>query len=242
MAFLFAIIMHVSPAMAQAELNAYFGTAIEDSQIDGVIGDEWSDAGNFTGVKINPQGSSNIIVKNDGVNLYVAIQFTADSSNPWVAIMFASAGHMTTNADGAVFGDDSYFANSYSDVRFGGPGIVNQDSVQNGKGAILVDSQNLVTLELKKPLNSGDTAGSDIAWTTGNTYSLTVMWDTNGGGSSGGLVNHYNGALTSKTLLINANVIPEFPAAIVLTTLAALLVSAFILKKKHVLTRNLSLR
>ncbi len=227
----FVMVAYVSTAIAQPELNAYFGVPIEDSQIDGIIGEEWSDAGNFSGITINPQGSSNIIVKNDGENLYAALQFTVDSDNPWVAIMFASAGHMTTNVDGAVFGDDRLSANGYSDVRFGGPGIVSPDPDQNGKGAILVDSQNIVTIELKKPLNSGDSTGRDIAWATGNTYSLTIMWDTNGAGSNGGSVSHYNGALTSKTLFISTSVIPELPALLVLAILAALLFSAVILKR-----------
>jgi hypothetical protein len=235
---LIAVVVRVNAVQAQTDLNAYSGSTIEDSQIDGVIGDEWSDAGNYTSVAINPQGTANILVKNDGANLYIAIKFTADSGNPWLAIMFADAGHMTAGADGAVFGDDRFSADGYTDVGFGGAGIVDADAAQNGKGAITVDSQNRVAVELKKPLDSGDSAGKDIAWSTGNTYSVTVMWDTNGAGSSGGSVNHYNGALTAKTMLVNADAIPEFPAALILAILAATIVFAVILKKKNVLTRS----
>ncbi len=238
LALLVAAVVRVNPVQAQSDLNAYSGTAIADSQIDGAIGDEWSDAGSYTGVAINPQGTAAIHVKNDGENLYVAIEFTADSSNPWVAIMFADAGHMTAGADGAVFGNDDFSANGYKDTFFGGAGIVAPDAAQNGTGAINVDSQNRVTVELKKPLNSGDSAGKDIAWSTGNTYSVTIMWDTNGIGSSGGSVNHYNGALTAKTLLVNAEPIPEFPTALILAFLAAALVTAAFLKKKRGSTRS----
>jgi hypothetical protein len=234
---LFAAVVRVNPVQAQADLNAYSGTAIADSQIDGAIGDEGSDAGSYTGVAINPQGTADIYVKNDGENLYIAIELTADSDNPWVAIMFADAGHMTAGADGAVFGNDDLSANGYLDTFFGGAGIVGADTTQNGKGAITVDQQNHVTVELKKPLNSGDSKGRDIAWSTGNTYSVTIMWDTNGAGSSGGSVNHYNGALTAKTLLVNAEAIPEFPAALILVTLAATLAAAVFLKKRG-LTRS----
>jgi hypothetical protein len=238
LALLIAAIAQTNPVQAQPDLNAYSGSAIADSQIDGVIGDEWSDAGNFTGVAINPQGTAGILVKNDGANLYMAIEFTADSGDPWMAIMFADAGHMTAGADGAVFGDDRFSADGYTDVAFGGAGIVFADAVQNGKGAIAVDAQNHVTVELKKPLDSGDSAGKDIAWSTGNTYSVTIMWDSNGAGSSGGSVSHYGGTLTAKTLFVNADAIPEFPAALVLAVLAATLVLAVALKKKHGLARS----
>jgi len=234
---LVAAVARVNPVQAQADLNAYSGTPIEDSQIDGAIGTEWSDAGSYTGVAINPQGTADIHVKNDGENLYIAIQLTADSNNPWVAVMFADAGHMTAGADGAVFGNDDLSANGYKDAFFGGAGIVGADTTQNGTGAITVDSQNRVTVELKKPLNSGDSRGRDIAWSTGNTYSVTIMWDTNGAGSSGGSVNHYNGALTAKTLLVNAEAIPEFPPTLILAALVATLISAVILKKRG-LTRS----
>jgi hypothetical protein len=238
LALLTAALVYVNPVQAQPDLNAYSGTAVSDSQIDGVIGTEWSDAGNFTGVAINPQGTANILAKNDGTNLYIAIEFTADSNNPWVAIMFADAGHMTASTDGAVFGNDDFSANGYTDASFGGTGVVTADSTQNGKGTITVEPQNHVIVELKKPLASGDSNGKDIDWTTGNTYSVTIMWDSNGVGSSGGLVSHYSGSLTDKTLLINTNAIPEFPAALLSAVLAAGLVSALILKRKNFSAHN----
>lgn len=235
---LYVSLVYISPVQAQPDLNAYSGTAIADGQIDGSVGSEWSDAGSFTGVLINPQGTADIFLKNDGENLYVAIEFTADSSNPWLAIMFADAGHMTGSTDGALFGNDAFSANGYMDAYFGGAGVVIADAAQNGLGAINVDNDDHITVELKKPLNSGDSAGKDIDWSVGNTYSLTIMWDTNGAGSSGGSVNHYEGSLTDKTLVINANAIPEFPAAFLLVVSAAGLASTLIFRRKNVSVHN----
>ena len=77
------------------------------------------------------------------------------------------------------------------------------DSLQNGKGAIVVGSGNTVTIELKKPLNSGDTVGKDIAWVPGNVSSMVMVWDTDGGGSSGGMADHTGGTTpTPRTILI----------------------------------------
>ena len=111
---------------------------------------------------------------------------------------------MDAGADGALFGDDSYSANGYVDIRFTSGTSIQQDATQNGKGAISVGGGNIVTIELKKPLNSGDSAGSDIAWQAGNVYNLVIAWDSNGGGSSGGTTNHRSATPIARTILIGA--------------------------------------
>lgn len=221
----------VQPVNAQFDYNAFLGSPISDGEIDGVIGNEWNDA-DISDVIIEPQVMAEIRTKHDGTYLYVAVQFTADSSNPWVAIQFESSAHMASGADGALFGHDEFGANEYRDISLGGLGSISIDSVQDGVGEINVGESNLVTVELKKPLNSGDSAGDDINWNVGNTYTLIIIWDSNGGGSSGGDTSHRSGSTVNKTIYINTDEIPEFSSltlAGALITVAGLIV---ILKKR----------
>lgn len=187
-----------------ADLIAQKGAAIADSSIDGNIGTEWNDARTYSNIPITPSGTASIWVKNDGTNLYVAVQFTADSNNPWVAFQFGATGCMDAGADGALFGDDNFAASGYVDIKFTSGSSVQQDTTQNGKGAINVGAGNVVSVELKKPLNSGDSAGGDITWAVGSTYSLVIAWDSNSGGSSGGTANHRSTTPIARTTQIGA--------------------------------------
>jgi hypothetical protein len=222
----------ITPVSAQPDFNAFSGNSIDDSAIDGTIESEWDDAGNYTSVAISPQGTADIWTKQDGTYLYMAVRFTADSNNPWVAFLFGGTACMQSGADGALFGNDDYAANGYRDIWFGGIGIIFIDASQDGKGAITVDSLNLVTAELKKPLSSGDSAGKDIAWVEDSTYAMIIMWDSNGGGSSGGSVSHSNGPLRERNILINSNVIPEFSGLMFAALLVATTISAIVLKRR----------
>ena len=224
--------MTVGPVYAQADFNSYLGDAISDGEIDGVIGSEWDDAGNYPDTAIEPTGTAEVWTKNDGTYLYIAMQFTADSNNPWVAFQFDSTNHMSSGADGAIFGHDGVGANEYRDISFGGFGVISSDVSQDGVGAINVGGSNLVTIELKKPLNSGDTAGSDIEWTIGNTNTLIIMWDSNGGGSSGGTSGHTSGFGGDKTVFINTEVIPEIQGLALFAALVAIAVAVIILRKR----------
>lgn len=191
------------PIPAGVDFAAIKATAIPDAQIDGTIGTEWNDAKHYTNIPINPQGTAEIWTKNDGVNLYFAIRFTADSNNPWLTLELGSAGIHNTGADLGVFGDDNLSPNGYSDASFATAASVKADSIQNGVGAITVGAGNVITIELKKPLNSGDTTGKDISWAIGGTYTMVIAWDSNGGGSSGGKVDHTGGTTpTARTIFI----------------------------------------
>jgi hypothetical protein len=222
----------VEPAYAQSDFDAFLGNPISDGEIDGVIGSEWDDAGNYPDIAIEPQGTAEVWTKNDGTYLYLALQFTADSANPWVAFQFDSTSHMSSGADGAIFGHDRLGANEYRDISFGGVGSISSDSTQDGVGSIQVDNSNLVTVELKKPLDSGDSAGADIDWTVGNTYTLIIRWDSNGGGSSGGDSSHLSGPARDRTIFVNTEEIPEFSVLTLLVALAAVSSIVVILKKK----------
>ena len=222
----------ITPVSAQQDFDAYSGAAIDNSAIDGTIGSEWDDAGSYTNVAISPQGTADIWTKNDGTYLYMAVRFTADSNNPWVALLFGGTACMQSGADGGLFGNDNYAANGYRDISFKGFTEISVDASQDGTGAINVDSSNLVTVELKKPLNSGDSDGKDIAWAEGSTYALIIMWNSNLYGTSSGSVTHSDGPIADRTIFINSNAIPEFSALMFTVLLAATAISAFLLKRR----------
>jgi hypothetical protein len=221
----------IKPVSAQYDFNAFLGNSIANTEIDGTIGNEWNDAGNYTNVAINPQGTAEIWTKHDGTYIYIAIRFTADSDNPWVALQLGNTDCMTPNADGVLFGHDGQAANGYRDISFGGYGDISADSAQDGTGAMTVSASTVVTVELKKPLNSGDSEGKDVEWSEDNTYALVIMWDSDGGGSSGGSVSHKTGTPTARTMFINPDVIPEFPGLIFLAVLAAMAIATLIFKR-----------
>ena len=217
---------------AQHDFDAFLGNTISDNEIDGAIGSEWDDAGNYTDVAIAPQGTAEILTKHDGTYLYMAVRFTADSDNPWVSFLFGETTCMAADTDGALFGHDSYAANGYRDIFFNGFTSISVDASQDGTGAMTVDSSNLVTVELKKPLSSGDFDGKDVAWTEKSTYALIIMWNSNSYGASGGSVTHSEGSLTDRTILINSDAIPEFPGLMFTAILVATAISAFLLRKR----------
>jgi hypothetical protein len=222
----------ITPVSAQHDFNAFLGNPIDDNEIDGAIGIEWDDAGNYTNVSISPQGTAEIWTKHDGTNLYMAVRFTADSNDPWVALLLGGTTCMTADTDGALLGHDIYAANGYRDISFAGFRPVGVDASQDGKGAITVGSSNLVTVELKKPLSSGDSAGKDIAWMEDNVYALIIMWNSNLYGASGGSVTHSDGPPMERTILINSSVIPELPGLMFAAVLAAIAISAILLKRR----------
>ena len=222
----------VEPVYAQFDFNAYLGKSVLDEEIDGIIGSEWDDASNYSEISIAPQGTAEIWTKHDGTFLYIAMKFMADSSNPWVGIQYERTNHMSSGADGALFGHDRIGPNEYRDISFGGFGSISTDSIQNGIGAIQVGDSNLVTVELKKPLNSGDSAGNDIEWVAGNLYTLIIRWDSNGGGSSGGNSSHLSGSFEDRTILINMDEIPEFSGLTLFVVLIAFTIIVIILKRQ----------
>jgi len=133
---------------------------------------------------------------------------------------------MTPDTESALFGNDGQAAKGYRDISFGCYGDIPADSTQDGIGAMIVSATNLVTAELKKPLNSRDSEGKDIEWSEDNTYALVIMWDSDGGGSNGGNVGHKIGIPTARIMFINPDVIPEFPGLIFLAVLAAITIAS----------------
>jgi len=85
---------------AQFDFNAFFDTPISEGEINGIIGNEWDDAANYPGIVIEPQATAEIWTKHDETYLYIAMQFTADSFNPWVGFQFAVSNHMSSALTG----------------------------------------------------------------------------------------------------------------------------------------------
>jgi hypothetical protein len=153
----------VELGVGQPEFTAYGGSLVSDAQIDGVIGSEWDDAGKYLNASIFGNRTADVWLKHDNENLYLAYRFQADSNDPWTAVELTRNGCMVPNVDGVLFGHNEYSADGYQDMYFVGIGSIRMDTVQDGKGTIAVDSSNVVTVELKKPLDSGDSAGFDMA-------------------------------------------------------------------------------
>jgi len=194
---------------AQSDFTVSIGNTINDSNIDGIIGEEWDDVTSYTNIEISPQGNAQIWIKHDQNHLFLAVQFEADSNNPWVALQLGDPNCMTSNTDGAIFGHDDLSPNGYQDISFGGFGVIKSDMSQDGNGAIDISTSNTVTIELKKPLNTQDNDGRDIQWFEDNIYALIVMWDSNGGGSSGGNTGHTANSPNPKTIYIQPQATPS---------------------------------
>jgi hypothetical protein len=208
------LVISANSVYAQSDFIMFLGTTINDNEIDGIIGQEWSDVTSYSNIEINPNGNAQVWIKHDQTHFYIAIQFQADSNNPWVAFQLDNTECMTSNTDGALFGNDNQAPEDYIDISFGGIGVISSDSSQDGIGAIEISTSNVITVELKKDINSGDLSGNDIQWSENNTYSLVIMWDSDGSGSSGGNANHRASALIGRTVFFNPEIIPEFSGLI----------------------------
>ncbi|MFQ5822302.1 MAG: hypothetical protein ACE5I5_20190 [Candidatus Heimdallarchaeota archaeon] len=219
------------PVSAAVDFVAYKAiTTISDAEIDGTIGTEWDDAGHLTGVAIDPQGTAEVWTKHDETSLYIAINFTADSNDPWVGIQLGGTDCMDADIDLALFGDNNYAADGYKDMYFTAGYGVAEDTVQDGVGAITAVG-NVITIELKKPLNSGDE--KDNAWSVGDTYKLIIDWDSDGGGNSGdGSANHRAGGPIVNNIYINPDEIPEFPGLMLVVVLIAVLIPVILFTRK----------
>jgi hypothetical protein len=218
---------------AEEDCDAFYGSSIPDDKIDGTIGPEWDDAGTFTNVPISPFGIATLRAKQDGTFVYIALKFVADSENPWVCFQLGPSFCMSSAADGALFGDDALSANGYVDIYFTESAGVARDSIQDGKGAIIVNASKFVFVELKKPLNSGDAEGKDIGWGNDSNGNIQIFWDSDGGGSSGGIANHAAGTQSQRTMRINSQPVPEFTNLTLVLCMAVIVIPAIMLKKRQ---------
>jgi len=203
------LLISITFVSAQSDFTVSKGNTINDSNIDGIIGEEWDDVSSYNNIEISPQGNAQIWIKHDQTHLFIAVQFEADSNNPWVALQLGDPNCMTSNIDGALFGHDDLSPNGYQDISFSGFGIISSDLSQDGNGAIDISTSNTVTIELKKPLNTQDNDGRDIQWSEDNNYALIIMWDSNGGGSSSGSTGHTANSPNPKIIYIEPQATPS---------------------------------
>jgi hypothetical protein len=231
--FLVSTCVTIGSVSAQPDFDAVLGNPIAESDLDGTIGAEWNDASSYTNIGISPKRNAEFWIKHDGANLYLAMRFTADCNNPWVALQLGNTGCHNTICDGAIFGSDSYASDGYKDISFQGSGswYPTSDSCQDGCGAMSISSSNVVTVEMKKPLNCGDSEGEDMAWSCNNEYSLVVAYDSNGGGSSGGSESHTMFMPTLRTVRVSPDPIPEVPGVMFVIILLGLAVPVVIIKR-----------
>ncbi len=205
---IFTIFSSLAFVNAQSDLIMVYGNSIADQYIDGAIGAEWDDVTSYINVPISPIGNAQIWLKHDQTHLYIAVQFEGDSDNLWVAVQLGNPNCMTSNTDGALFGHDDLSPDGYQDINFGGYGVIRSDKSQDGVGAMQI-SLNSTTIELKKPLNTPDLEGNDIQWSEDNSYDVIIMWDSNGGGSSGGSISHNRVSPKPKTIYLQAQTTPS---------------------------------
>ncbi|TRO45951.1 hypothetical protein E2P30_00795 [Candidatus Bathyarchaeota archaeon] len=205
---IFTIFCSLAFVNAQSDLIMVHGNSIADQDIDGVIGAEWDDVTSYTNVPISPIGNAQIWLKHDLTHLYIAVQFEGDSDNLWVAVQLGNPNCMTDDTDGALFGHDELSPDGYQDINFGGFGVIRSDISQDGVGAMQI-SLNSTVIELKKPLNTQDLEGNDIQWSEDKSYDIIIMWDSNGGGSSGGSISHNRVSPKPKTIYLQAQTTPS---------------------------------
>jgi hypothetical protein len=166
------------PIVLGAPLGGYapYGTSISHGAIDGTIGTEWDDAGGWF-VTDMPLGHK-IRAKHDAVYLYILLVVADNTNNPfdlidhdWVGVEFDINGdeyiHGTSESpDDSAFcdyqtaGGEDWWIKGFTTASMG-----NDTSVGGFNDVVAAKGFNTTHTiwEFKKRLNSGDTAGYDIA-------------------------------------------------------------------------------
>jgi len=157
----------------------------------GISGNEWDDAGQLSLNFVYNNGESSttypgtIYLKHDGVYLWICIRVQDDDENKYPQMYDYAAILFDANGDGGIGpGDDSAILHHglgsldlrpderevwLSDTEFGGNSDVGGESRW---------AAGWYTYEMRKPLNSGDTKGYDIAISPGDTIlSSSCFWD-----------------------------------------------------------------
>ncbi len=160
--------------------------------LDGDIsGNEWEDAGQLSLTFVYTHGESSltypgvIYLKHDGSCLWICIRVQDDDEDKfpalgdYAAILFDATGDREIGP-----GDDSaiiHHGMDAEDLRPDEEGIWLSDTEFGGKNDVAGQSgwaSGWYTYEMRKPLNSGDTNGYDIAISPGDTIlSSSCYWD-----------------------------------------------------------------
>ncbi|MFQ6127246.1 MAG: carboxypeptidase-like regulatory domain-containing protein [Candidatus Heimdallarchaeota archaeon] len=157
------------------DIQAPQGTSIEDGAIDGTIGTEWDDAGDWVVTDLTIPNK--IRAKHDGTYLYILLVVTDDTderlpltAHDWTGVEFDINGDEKTmgttgSPDDAEFCD--YQISGGEDWWMTGTGSPRGNDTSVGGTNDVVAAKGFNTThtiwEFKKKLNSGDSAGYDIA-------------------------------------------------------------------------------
>jgi len=161
--------------------------------LDGEIsGNEWNDAGQLSLNFVYTNGESpktypgTIYLKHDGIYLWICIRVQDDDENRYPAEMYDYAAILfDANGDGEIGpGDDSAILHhglGSFDLRPDEKEVWLFDTEFGGNSDVDGESRwaaGWYTYEMRKPLNSGDTKGYDIAISPGDTIlSSSCFWD-----------------------------------------------------------------
>jgi len=158
----------------------------------GISGNEWEDAGQLPLTFVYTHGESSltypgvIYLKHDGSCLWICIRVQDDDEDKFPALGDYAAILFDASGDGEIgSGDDSaiiHHGMDAEDLRPDEDGVWLSDTEFGGNNDVAGQSgwaSGWYTYEMRKPLNSGDTNGYDIAISPGDTIlSGSCYWDT----------------------------------------------------------------
>jgi len=239
----FAVLMFqgfTEPANAAAVSATvpYSSTPLADSDLDGFPNTgAWSDANHYTVDLENgaaaPYGTATVYFKHNGTDIYFRIDGKIDvpwasptGQHFWIGFQINAAGvtghHRSTGQDTIFFGetDSSYGTITYPLTPIdtnGGGRPPTKDASQNAIGMARYSGTSApydFTAEWKRKLNTGDTNDVSLLPNGSTAYSFYVTTDSDGGGSSGGTIDHSSVTTANTMTLAPVPPVPEFPFGI----------------------------
>lgn len=173
-----------------------------------IIGDQkvssyWDDIEGFEVEEFTGDTAKGTIkAAHDSYNIYVLIAYSSQAK--WISIEFdADENNMELGHDGWAFGESSTEEEKsyYGDLNFVGEGHPSVDGRNDVSFEKIVDEENgLVFLEIKRALNTTDTAGKDIIFEEETVYNVKFA-------SAGIKATYHKGERIISTLAISS----EFP-------------------------------
>ncbi len=215
-----AALVFRSAAATVAIAAPYSATLVAASDLDGDPSTgAWSDAASYLvpleNGELDPYGSATLYIKHDGTNYYARIDgkidvpWTSPTGNHfWLGVNTGPStvtGHHKTGQDLIFFGETSY-----PDVTYP---LTPIDASGSGRPPLMDTQQDAVgmlkfagttapysfTAEWRRALTTGDSQDITLLADGSTIYNLYITTDSNGGGSSGGNIDH--------SVVTNANTI-----------------------------------
>jgi len=238
------IVPFASIPVADGDLDGYPNTGI------------WSDANYYTVDLENgaatPYGKAVVYFKHDSVDIYFRIDgkidvpwVSATGQHFWIGFQINAVGvtghHKSTGQDTIFFGetDASYGTISYPLIpidTYGGGKPPTKDASQDAIGTARYSGTSApynFTAEWKRKLNTGDSNDVALVADGSTAYSFYVTTDSDGGGSSGGTIDHRAVTNANTMTLAAPPPVPEFPLGLAPLMLLAPLISIVYLWRMH---------